>query len=301
MERYGGQNVGWKKLGAFSLLFCQSANKMPPQRACFLSRNRISRGVAEKYKFKKQKGFSFHAPRLLACARQSLFPLTSEFNFMRTILRKLFAEALGTALLLSIVVGSGIMAERLAVGNVGVALLGNTLATVWGLFFLINTFGTVSGAHFNPLVSIVMAFQGQLAWKLVVPYIIMQFTGAICGTWLTHLMFELPVLQSSLKIRTGGGQWVAEIIATAGLLLVILRAPKAQVAALVAAYIGAAYWFTASTSFANPAAAFGRMFTDTFAGIAPTCVPGFIAAQCTGAIIGVVVHHLLGDEERVSS
>jgi glycerol uptake facilitator-like aquaporin len=114
-------------------------------------------------------------------------------------------------------------------------------------------------------------------------------------------MFELPVLQSSLKIRTGGGQWVAEIIATAGLLLVILRAPKAQVAALVAAYIGAAYWFTASTSFANPAAAFGRMFTDTFAGIAPTCVPGFIAAQCTGAIIGVVIHHLLGDEERVSS
>ncbi len=216
---------------------------------------------------------------------------------MRHPLQKIFAEWLGTALLLTVVIGSGIMAERLAGGNTAVALLGNTLATVWGLFFLITTLGPVSGAHFNPAVSTVMAFRGALAWNLLLPYIIAQLLGGMCGAWLSHLMFELPVLQWSAKLRTGGGRWLAEAVATAGLIFVILRAPVGKAASLVSAYIGAAYWFTASTSFANPAAAFGRMFSDTFAGIAPGCVSAFIAAQCGGAAVGVAMHRLLGNGE----
>lgn len=209
--------------------------------------------------------------------------------------QKVFAEWLGTALLLAVVIGSGVMAERLAGGNVAVALLGNTVATVWGLFFLINTFGPVSGAHFNPAVSLVMASRGQLAWALLVPYILAQLFGGVCGAWLAHVMFELPVLQWSEKARTGGGQWVAEAVATGGLLLVILRAPAGKAASLVSAYIGAAYWFTASTSFANPAAAFGRMFSNTFAGIEPGCVPAFVLAQLAGAAGGVLAHKVLGE------
>ena len=204
--------------------------------------------------------------------------------------RKVLAEGLGTALLLAVVIGSGIMAERLSGGNVAVALLANTLATVGGLYILIEVFGPISGAHFNPAVSLVMASRGQLAWTLLVPYVTMQLSGAMLGAWLAHAMFDMNILQFSTKVRSGAGQWIAEGVATFGLLLVILRAPAARVAAMVAAYIGAAYWFTASTSFANPAAAFGRMFSDSFAGIAPPSVPGFVVAEFLGAGLALVVN-----------
>lgn len=214
------------------------------------------------------------------------------------IQHKLMGEALGTALLLTVVIGSGVMADRLAGGNVAVALLANALATVGGLYILIEVFGPVSGAHFNPAVSSVMAWRGDLPRALWLPYVAAQLLGAVLGAWLAHAMFELSILQWSTKLRGGTGQWIAEAVATAGLLLVILRAPSARVAPMVAAYIGAAYWFTASTSFANPAAAFGRMFSDTFAGIAPASVPGFVAAEFGGALLGVVVHGLLGGDLR---
>jgi glycerol uptake facilitator-like aquaporin len=204
--------------------------------------------------------------------------------------RKVAAEALGTALLLAIVIGSGIMAERLAGGNVAIALIANTLATVGGLYILIEVFGPLSGAHFNPAVSAVMVFRRELPKSALVPYIVAQLIGAMLGAWLAHAMFDLPILQFSTKQRTGTGQWIAEAVATAGLLLVILRAPAGRASAMVAAYIGAAYWFTASTSFANPAAAFGRMFSDSFAGIAPSSAPGFVLAELAGAAIGLAIH-----------
>jgi glycerol uptake facilitator-like aquaporin len=207
--------------------------------------------------------------------------------------RKLAAEALGTALLLAVVVGSGIMAERLAGGQAAVALLANTLATVGGLYVLIEVFGPISGAHFNPAVSAAMAWRGALPRQALLPYIAAQLLGAMLGAWLAHAMFDLPLLQFSARLRTGAGQWIAEAVATAGLLLVILRAPAGRAAAMVASYIGAAYWFTASTSFANPAAAFGRMFSDSFAGIAPSGVPGFVLAEFAGAAIGLAIHHAL--------
>lgn len=207
--------------------------------------------------------------------------------------RRLFAELLGTALLLAVVIGSGIMAESLAGGNVAIALLANTLATVGGLYILIEVLGPVSGAHFNPAVSLVMTLRGALPKPLFAPYVLAQLAGAALGAWLAHAMFDVTVLQLSTKLRGGTGQWIAEAVATAGLLLVILRSPPSRVAAIVACYIGAAYWFTASTSFANPAAAFGRMFSDTFAGIAPASVPGFVAAQLLGAGIGVMIHRAL--------
>ena len=203
--------------------------------------------------------------------------------------QKLLAEALGTALLLVVVIGSGIMAERLCGGNVAIALLANTLATVGGLYVLIEVFGPISGAHFNPAVSLVMAGRGELAWSLFAPYVVTQLLGAMLGAWLAHAMFDMTILQFSTKVRSGAGQWIAEGVATFGLLLVILRAPVDRVAAMVAAYIGAAYWFTASTSFANPAAAFGRMFSDSFAGIAPSSTPGFVAAELIGAGLAVIV------------
>lgn len=210
------------------------------------------------------------------------------------LVRKLAAEGLGTALLLAIVIGSGVMAEQLSGGNVALALLANTAATVGGLYVLIEVFGPVSGAHFNPAVSAVMAWRGELPRAALPPYVLAQLAGAVLGAWLAHAMFELPLLQFSTKLRSGTGQWVAEAVATFGLLLVILRAPAGRASSMVAAYIGAAYWFTASTSFANPAAAFGRMFSDSFAGIAPACVPGFVAAQLAGAALAVLVHRALG-------
>ena len=208
--------------------------------------------------------------------------------------RQLIAEGLGTALLLAVVIGSGIMAERLSGGNLAIALLANTLATVGGLYVLIEVFGPVSGAHFNPAVSAVMALRGELATTAMLAYIAAQLVGAMLCAWLAHAMFDMAILQFSTHVRSGIGQWIAEAIATAGLLLVILRAPPGRAAAMVACYIGAAYWFTASTSFANPAAAFGRMFSESFAGIAPTSVPGFVAAQLVGALIGLGAHHALG-------
>ncbi|ANJ71532.1 aquaporin family protein [Ralstonia insidiosa] len=213
---------------------------------------------------------------------------------MADLRTRLLAEALGTALLLAIVIGSGIMAERLAGGNAAIALLANTAATVGGLYVLIEVFGPTSGAHFNPAVSAVMVAQGELPWADLMPYVIAQLVGAVLGAWLAHAMFDLSLIQFSTKLRSGLGQWIAEAVATAGLLLVILRTPQGKASAMVAAYIGAAYWFTASTSFANPAAAFGRMFSNSFAGIAPSSVSGFIAAECVGAALGLLLHRLLG-------
>jgi glycerol uptake facilitator-like aquaporin len=211
--------------------------------------------------------------------------------------RALLAEALGTALLLAVVIGSGIMAERLSGGNTGVALLANTLATVFGLWVLIELLGPVSGAHFNPAVSMVMALRRELPLPRLGAYIAAQLLGAALGAWLAHGMFDLPIWQVSSKVRWGAGQWLAEAVAAAGLLLVILRSSAqtpAKTPALVAAYIGAAYWFTASTSFANPAAVFGRMLSDSFAGIAPASALPFVAAQLLGAWAGWQVHRALG-------
>jgi len=205
--------------------------------------------------------------------------------------RQLFAEALGTALLLTVVIGSGVMAGRLSLGNAAIALLANSLATVGGLYILIEVFGPISGAHFNPAVSAVMAYRGELPKSSLLPYVAAQLIGALLGAWLAHAMFDMSIIQFSTKVRSGAGQWIAEAVATAGLLLVILRAPAGRAAAMVASYIGAAYWFTASTSFANPAAAFGRMFSDSFAGIAPASAPGFIVAELVGAAIGVLIHN----------
>lgn len=207
--------------------------------------------------------------------------------------RKLVAECLGTALLLAIVIGSGIMAERLSSGNVAIALLANALATVAGLYVLIEVFGPISGAHLNPAVSIVMTLRGELPWRLLAGYVVMQLIGAMLGAWLAHAMFDVPVLQFSTKVRSGAGQWIAEAVASFGLILVVLCAPATRVAAMVAAYIGAAYWFTASTSFANPAAVFGRMFSDSFAGIAPASAPAFVLAELAGAGIAVFAHRFL--------
>lgn len=220
---------------------------------------------------------------------------------MPTTSRRLLGEFLGTLLLLAVVIGSGVMAERLAQGNVALALLCNTVATVFGLFVLIEVFGPVSGAHFNPAVSLVMAWRRELPVALLLAYVVAQLAGAACGAWLVHAMFEMPILQWSGKLRAGGGQWLAEAVATAGLLLVILRASPQRVSALVACYIGAAYFFTASTSFANPAAAFGRMFSDSFAGIAPQSAPAFMLAQLAGAAVGVLLHACLGQAPAASS
>ncbi|MEO6102347.1 MAG: MIP/aquaporin family protein [Pseudoxanthomonas sp.] len=215
------------------------------------------------------------------------------------IQRRLLSEFLATGLLLATVVGSGIMGERLAGGSDGLALIANTLATIGGLYILIEVFGPVSGAHMNPAISVVRAARGDLPWALLPGYILVQLLGAAGGAWLANCMFDLPVLELSNKARTGLGQWLGEVVATAGLLLVVLRAPASRVAAMVAVYIGAAYWFTSSTSFANPAASFGRMFSDSFTGIAPGDVPGFVVAQSFGAALGVLLHNLLGQRNNV--
>lgn len=208
---------------------------------------------------------------------------------------RVLAEFLATLGLLVAVIGSGIMAERLSGGNMAVALLANTLATIGALYVLIEVFGPVSGAHINPAVSLAFAMRGELPLAMLAAYVCAQLAGAACGAWLSHAMFDLPILQWSAKSRNGAGQWLAEVVATAGLLLVILRAPHRRVAAMVAAWIGAAYWFTASTAFANPAAAFGRMFSDSFAGIAPAHVPAFVIAELLGAVLGLALHRLLGN------
>lgn len=218
--------------------------------------------------------------------------------------RALLAEFLGTAALLCAVIGSGIMAERLAGGNTAVALLANTLATVFALFVLIEIFGPVSGAHFNPAVTLVLAVRRVFApsRKAAVPlYIAAQLAGAVAGAWVANAMFDLQVLQLSTQARDGWGQWLGEFVATAGLLLVVLRAPAARVSALVACYIGAAYWFTSSTSFANPAAVLGRMFSDSFAGIAAASAPAFMAAELAGAAFGLLLATLVSPAEHPGS
>jgi len=212
--------------------------------------------------------------------------------------KRYFAELVGTAALLCAVIGSGIMAEQLAAGNTAVALLANTLATVFALYVLIETLGPVSGAHFNPVVSMVMAYRKDLARHHVIAYVVAQLMGAALGAWAAHAMFELEIFQWSTKVRTGPAQWFAEAVATGGLLFVILRSPEGKASSIVACYIGAAYWFTASTSFVNPAAAFGRMLTNTFAGIAPSDVPAFVLAQILGGFLGLILHSLLKSEHQ---
>jgi glycerol uptake facilitator-like aquaporin len=204
------------------------------------------------------------------------------------ISRAVFVELIATAFLLIAVVGSGVMAERLCAGNVGLALLANAVATGGALVALILAFGPQSGAHMNPVVTLAAAATGGLRWQIVPAYVAAQITGAIVGVWLTHIMFGLPVLQLSTHVRTGLPQWVAEIVATFGLLSVIwgCRAHREPVTAFaVGAYITGAYWFTASTSFANPAVTIARALTNTFAGIRPADAPGFIAAQLVGLVL----------------
>jgi glycerol uptake facilitator-like aquaporin len=237
--------------------------------------------------------------------------------------QKVLAEFIGTAALLCTVIGSGIMAERLAGGNGAVALLANTLATVFALYVLIETLGPISGAHFNPLVTLwTLFFDQNRPVALIKPalsamysiagcFILAQLAGAAAGAWLAHAMFDLPIFQTSAKLRggwdsagqfVGWGQWIAEAVATAGLLFVIVRSGAAGVnakaSALVACYIGAAYWFTASTSFANPAAVLGRMLSDSFAGISPASAWGFVAAQCVGGAAGVWLAQLFDSEVK---
>jgi glycerol uptake facilitator-like aquaporin len=201
---------------------------------------------------------------------------------------KLAAEALGTALLLAIVIGSGIMGERLAGGNVAIALLGNTLATGAGLVVLITIFGPLSGAHFNPAVTLVFAMRREIGWWLAGAYVLVQLVGGVLGVWLAHAMFAEPIWQVSTKLRDGPAQALAEFIATFGLIATILGSirfrPDATPMA-VGLYITSAYWFTASTSFANPAVTVARSLSDTFAGIAPASAPAFVAAQLAGAAV----------------
>jgi glycerol uptake facilitator-like aquaporin len=201
---------------------------------------------------------------------------------------------LGSLLLAATVIGSGIMAERLAGGNLAVALIANTGATVAVLATLIALLGPVSGAHFNPAVSLVQALRGTLPWRDAGEYAAIQILGCCSGAILAHAMFSLPLVQSSVHPRTGIGQWLAESVATFGLLLVVLGHRKAQDAPwMISGWIGAAYWFTSSTSFANPAITIARSLSDTFAGISPSHVPAFILAQFLGAFAALPVAHLL--------
>ena len=203
-----------------------------------------------------------------------------------TLSRRLVSEGLGTAFLLAVVVGSGIMAERLAGGNVAIALLANSIATGAGLVALILMFGTISGAHFNPVVTLSEAWQKNMPGGEVLPYLLVQVAGAFAGVAAAHLMFGDPVFFASQHVRTGAAQWWSEFVATFGLIAVIIGCSRSRPGVTpfaVAAYITAAYWFTSSTSFANPAVTLARSATDTFAGIRPGDAPGFIAAQLLGA------------------
>jgi glycerol uptake facilitator-like aquaporin len=218
--------------------------------------------------------------------------------------RRLLSEGLGTAILVAAVVGSGIMAERLAGGNQAIALLGNTIPTGAILVVIITIFGPVSGAHFNPAVSLVFAARGEMLWSEVLPYVVVQCAGGIAGTIVAHLMFDLAPLVIGLKGRSGPSQWFAEAVATFTLVVTILgglRYASSAIPWLVGLTITAAYWFTASTSFANPAVTLARGFTATFAGIAPSNIPGFVLAQLVGAMLGALVSAVLFPLERPSS
>ncbi len=208
------------------------------------------------------------------------------------MMRKLLAEGLGTAFLLIAVVGSGIMAEALSGGSVGLALLANAIATGCALYVLITIFGPVSGAHFNPAVTLVFLILGETPPRTAAACIVTQIAAGILGVWIAHLMFELPILQLSTTDRTGPGQWSADLIATFGLVLTILGGVRYRpecIPTLVGLYITGAYWFTASTSFANPAVTIARSYTDTFAGILSSHAPAFIVAQLVGAVLAVLV------------
>jgi glycerol uptake facilitator-like aquaporin len=213
--------------------------------------------------------------------------------------RALAAEGVGSFFLFATVIGSGIMAEKLAGGNVAVALLGNTMATAAMLFVLITMLGQISGAHFNPAVSLVMASRRELAWREVLPYLLVQTGFGILGAWAAHLMFDVPILQVSSHARTGIGQWTGEAIATFGLILTIIGTVRHRpqwIPASVALYITAAYWFTSSTSFANPAITIARSLTNSFSGIAPADAPMFIVAQLGGAIAASLFGHMIFEE-----
>jgi len=209
-----------------------------------------------------------------------------------TLDRRLASECVGTALLLATIVGSGIMGERLAGGNVAIALLANTIATGAILFALISAFAKTSGAHFNPVVTVAEAYLGRSSWRQVMPYILTQTLGAVIGVAIAHGMFELPLYAASQHVRAGHAQWLSECVATFGLLTVILNCTRHRseaVPTVVATYITAAYWFTASTSFANPVVTIARSMTDTFSGIRLVDTPGFIAAEIAGAALAVML------------
>jgi glycerol uptake facilitator-like aquaporin len=211
-----------------------------------------------------------------------------------TAWRRLAAEGLGSWFLAATVIGSGIMAERLSGGNLAIALLANTAATIAVLGTLIALLGPLSGAHFNPAVSVIQALRGRLAWRDTGMYVLIQVVGCCAGAFIAHVMFELPGWQLSVHVRTGPAQWLAEGVATFGLLLVVLGHRRSDDAPwMVAAWIGAAYWFTASTSFANPAITIARSLSNTFSGIRPTDVPAFIVAQFVGALAALAVARAL--------
>jgi glycerol uptake facilitator-like aquaporin len=214
--------------------------------------------------------------------------------------RRLAAEALGTALLLAVVVGSGIMGQRLSGGNDALALLGNTLATGAALVVLITVFGPISGAHFNPLVTALMAVRREITPSAAALYVVVQVVGAILGVWIAHAMFAEPILQVSTKLRAGPAQAFAEAVASFGLIATILGVSRFRpeaVATAVGLYITAAYWFTASTSFANPAVTLARSLSESFAGIAPASVPGFLLGQVAGTVIAALVFAWLLNEK----
>jgi glycerol uptake facilitator-like aquaporin len=220
-----------------------------------------------------------------------------------TLGRRVAAEAVGTAFLLAAVVGSGIMAERLAGGNAALALLANAVATGAALVALILTWGPISGAHFNPAVTLAAASDRALAPRDALAYILAQLAGALAGVWLAHLMFDLPLVQVSLHARSGIGQWTGEFVATFGLLALLRSGGRHAPAALpvgIACYITAAYWFTSSTSFANPAVTIAPALTDTFAGIAPADAPAFIAAQLVGSVAAVALFRFVLTPRRTS-
>lgn len=215
--------------------------------------------------------------------------------------RRLMAEGIGSAMLFATVIGSGIMAERLAGENIAVALLGNTLAAGAILFVLITMLGPISGAHFNPAVSMVAALRNDLRWSDAALYLVVQVVAGIGGVWVAHVMFEAPVIQFSSRSRTGLGQWTGEAVAAFGLILTILGTVKHRpewVPASVALYITAAYWFTSSTSFANPAITIARSLSDSFAGIAPNDVPMFIVAQLSGTAAAAGLASMLFPTEK---
>ena len=213
-----------------------------------------------------------------------------------SVSRRAVAEAVATAFLLAIVVGSGVMGERLAAGNTAIALLANALATGCGLAALIVTFGPLSGAHMNPAVTIALAVRGDHAWRDVPAYVVAQVAGAVAGVWIAHAMFAMPIIEYSAKARAGLPQMFSECVATFGLLIVVLRGARHRpdtVPWTVACYITAAYWFTASTSFANPAVTLARSLTESFAGIRPADVPGFVLAQLAGAALALLLDRFM--------